>query len=174
MVQTDALHSTLALGQEFDIVAQLSKEPDSVWNCLWGHALKISPGINRKSRVLYPGPRFLSSATWPSLPKKHYNGVINQSININLNCVGIIPLGSVMVFVYVAIVPCGYSFCICGVVFVPVGTVMVLFAVVIVLTGVAMVPVGMVSVLVGAGVCVITVPVGAAGCGMLWAAILSV
>ena len=41
------------------------------------HALKRSPGINRKSRVLYPGPGFLSSATWPSLPKKHYNG-INQ------------------------------------------------------------------------------------------------
>ena len=30
-----------------------------------GHALKRSPGINRKSRVLYPGPGFLSSATWP-------------------------------------------------------------------------------------------------------------
>ena len=30
------------------------------------------------SRVLYPGPGFLSSATWPSLPKKHYNGLINQ------------------------------------------------------------------------------------------------
>ena len=33
-------------------------------------------------RVLYPGPGFLSSATWPTLPKKHYNGLINQSINI--------------------------------------------------------------------------------------------
>ena len=40
-----------------------------------GHALKRSPGINRKSRVSYPGPEFLSSATWPSLPKKHYNGL---------------------------------------------------------------------------------------------------
>ena len=49
-----------------------------MWNCLWGHALKRSPGINRKSRVSYPGPGFLSSATWPSLPKKHYNGLINQ------------------------------------------------------------------------------------------------
>ena len=48
--------------------------------CLWGHALKKSPGINRKSRVLYPDPRFLSSATWPLLLKKHYNGLINQSI----------------------------------------------------------------------------------------------
>ena len=51
--------------------------PGSVWNCLWGNALKRSPGINRKSRVSYPGPGFLSSATWPSLPKKHYNGSNN-------------------------------------------------------------------------------------------------
>ena len=28
-------------------------------------------------RVLYPGHGFLSSATWPSLLKKHYNGLIN-------------------------------------------------------------------------------------------------
>ena len=52
--------------------------PGSVWNCLWGNALKRSPGIIRKSRVSYPGPGFLSSATWPSLPKKHYNG-LNQN-----------------------------------------------------------------------------------------------
>ena len=50
-----------------------------MWNCLWGHALKGSPGINRKSRVLYPSLRFLSSATWPSLLRKNYNGLINQS-----------------------------------------------------------------------------------------------
>ena len=56
--------------------------PVSVWNCLWGHALKISPGINRKSRVSYPGPGFLSSATWPSLPKKHYNGLITKSPSV--------------------------------------------------------------------------------------------
>ena len=43
-----------------------------------GHALKRSPGINSKSRVSYPGPGFLSSATWPSLPEKHYNG-LNQT-----------------------------------------------------------------------------------------------
>ena len=49
-----------------------------VWNCLWGNALKRSPGIIRKSRVSYPVPGFLSSATWPSLPKKHYNG-LNQT-----------------------------------------------------------------------------------------------
>ena len=57
------------------------KSQGSVWNCLWGHALKRSYGINRKSTVLYPGSRFLSSATWPLLPKKHYNGLINQSRN---------------------------------------------------------------------------------------------
>ena len=47
-----------------------------MWNCLLGHAPKRAPGINRKSRVSYPGLGFLSSATWPSLPKKHYNGLI--------------------------------------------------------------------------------------------------
>ena len=66
------------LGLEFGSAAQLSKRPGSVWNCLWGNALKRSPGIISKSRVLYPGPRFLSSATWPSLPKKHYKG-LNQT-----------------------------------------------------------------------------------------------
>ena len=67
-----------ALGLEFGSAAQLSKRPGSLWNCLWGNALKRSPGIIRKSRVSYPGPEFLSSATWPSLPKKHYNG-LNQT-----------------------------------------------------------------------------------------------
>ena len=73
-----------ALGLEFGSAAQLSKRPGSVWNCLWGNALKRSPGIIRKSRVSYPGPGFLSSATWPSLPKKHYNG-LNQTKDRNLN-----------------------------------------------------------------------------------------
>ena len=41
-----------ALGWEFDSAAQLSKRSGSVWNCLWGHALKRSPVINRKRRVL--------------------------------------------------------------------------------------------------------------------------
>ena len=67
-----------ALRLEFGSAAQLSKRPGSVWNCLWGNALKRSPGIIRKSRVSYPVPGFLSSATWPSLPKKHYNG-LNQT-----------------------------------------------------------------------------------------------
>ena len=73
-----------ALGLEFGSAAQLSKRPGSVWNCLWGNALKRSPGIIRKSRVLYPGPGFLSSATWPSLPKKHYNG-LNQTKPQSMN-----------------------------------------------------------------------------------------
>ena len=67
-----------ALGLEFGSAAQLSKRLGSVWNCLLGNALKRSPGIIRKSRVSYPDPGFLSSATWPSLPKKHYNG-LNQT-----------------------------------------------------------------------------------------------
>ena len=67
-----------ALGLEFGSAAQLPKRPGSVWNCLWGNALKRSPGIIRKSRVSYPGPGFLSSATWPSLQEKHYNG-LNQT-----------------------------------------------------------------------------------------------
>ena len=36
-----------ALGLEFGSAARLSKRPGSVWNCLWGHALKRSPGIIR-------------------------------------------------------------------------------------------------------------------------------
>ena len=70
-----------ALGLEFGSAAQLSKRPGSVWNCLWGNALKRSPGIIRKSRVSYPGPGFLSSATWPSLPKKHNNGLNQTKLN---------------------------------------------------------------------------------------------
>ena len=69
-----------ALGLEFGSAAQLSKRPGSVWNCLWGNALKRSPGIIRKSRVSYPGPGFLSCATWPSLPKKHYNGLKTEKL----------------------------------------------------------------------------------------------
>ena len=48
------------------------------------NALKRSPGIIRKSRVSYPGPGFLSSATWPSLPKKHYNGLNQTKPKLNL------------------------------------------------------------------------------------------
>ena len=76
MVQTAFLHCTFALGQDFDSAAGLSKRSGRVWNCLWVHALKSSPRINCKSTISYPGPRFLSSATWPSMLKKHYNGLI--------------------------------------------------------------------------------------------------
>ena len=75
-----------ALGLEFDSAAQLSKRPGSVWNCLWGNALKRSPGIIRKSRVSYPGPGFLSSATWPSLPKKHKPNQTCLEERLELNC----------------------------------------------------------------------------------------
>ena len=70
------------LGLEFGSAAQLSKRPGSMWNCQWGNALKRSPGIIGKSRVSYPG--FLSSATWPSLPKKHYDE-LNQTKPNNMN-----------------------------------------------------------------------------------------
>ena len=71
-----------ALGLEFGSAGQLYKRPGSVWNSgLWGNALKRSPGIIRKSRVSYPGPGFLSSATWPSLPKKHYSGLNQTKLN---------------------------------------------------------------------------------------------
>ena len=55
-----------------------------VCGTVWGHALKRSPGINRKRRVSYPGPGFLSSATWPSLPKMPYNG-LNQTMGKDPN-----------------------------------------------------------------------------------------
>ena len=58
---------------------RLCKRPGSVWNCLWGHVLNRSLRINSKSRVLYPGPSFLSSgssAIWSLMPKKHYNRLI--------------------------------------------------------------------------------------------------
>ena len=74
-----------ALGLEFGSAARLSKRPGSVWNCLWGPALKRSPEINRKRRVSYPGPGFLSSATWPSLSKKHYNGLILINMLLELS-----------------------------------------------------------------------------------------
>ena len=72
-----------ALGLEFGSAARLFQRPGSVLNCLWGNALKRSPGIIRKSRVSYPVPGFISSATWLSLPKKHYNG-LNQTDTIEL------------------------------------------------------------------------------------------
>ena len=51
--------------------AWLSESPGSVWNCM-GTCISYL-GINHKCRVLYPGLRFLYSATWPSMLKKHSN-----------------------------------------------------------------------------------------------------
>ena len=87
-----------ALGLEFGSAAQLSKRPGSVWNCLWGNALKRSPGIIRKSRVSYPGPGFLSSATWPSLPKKHYNGLNQIKPNLEMHCSKIISIKDIIAY----------------------------------------------------------------------------
>ena len=53
-----------------------------MWNCLRKHALRIYSGINRRSRVLHPGPRILSSATWPC---RKSNRLTNQSINQSLD-----------------------------------------------------------------------------------------
>ena len=97
-----------ALGLEFGSAAQLSKRPGSVWNCLWGNALKRSPGIIRKSRVSYPGPGFLSSATWPALPKKHYNGLnLNQRYMLTVSgdqvTILLITLVHVLYFVMVVV-----------------------------------------------------------------------
>ena len=71
----------------------------TVWHAMrWGRSLTVQPDC-LKGRVMYGtvygdmhlkdllvslvrvGYGFLSSATWPSLPKKHYKGLINQSIN---------------------------------------------------------------------------------------------
>ena len=61
-VKTASLLGTHVLGYEFNSAARLSKWQGSMWNCLWGHGLKRSPGINCKSRLLYLAPGFLSSA----------------------------------------------------------------------------------------------------------------
>ena len=69
------LLDTHALEYQFDSAARRFERLDSVWNCLWGHALTRS-GINRKSRVLYPSPGFLHSLR---CQKMHYNRLfINQ------------------------------------------------------------------------------------------------
>ena len=86
-------------GSEFESAAGLSKRPGSVWNCLWGHALKRSPGINRKGRVSYPGPGFISNPTWPSLSslgtlQKHYNGLNQTKPNIFSTASGMVSVSA--------------------------------------------------------------------------------
>ena len=75
-----------------------------MWNCLWGNSLKRSPWIIRKSRVSYPCPGFLSSATWPSLPKKHYNG-LNQTKPLFLIMFFFCLFGCNIAFKHIAKVP---------------------------------------------------------------------
>ena len=64
MIQTASLLGTHALGSEFESASRLSKRPGNV-----------------QSRVFYPSPRFLFSALWTLMPRKHSNGLITQSIN---------------------------------------------------------------------------------------------
>ena len=109
-----------ALGLEFGSAIRLSKRPGSVWNCLWGHALKRSPGINRERRVSYPGPRFLSSATWPSLLKKHYNGLINQSINLECHAQDMTPYSVTLYRYRVDLLLCYLSLWLVGCVWYPI------------------------------------------------------
>ena len=49
---------THALGLEFGSAAQLSKRPGSVWNCLWGNALKDLLGSFVKVGYHIPVPDF--------------------------------------------------------------------------------------------------------------------
>ena len=67
-----------SIALEFGSAARLSKRSGSVWNCLWGHALKISHGINRKSRVLYPVLDFYQMRHGLRC-RKSTNQLINQS-----------------------------------------------------------------------------------------------
>ena len=74
IVQTASLLATQASGCGKHQGRSLAVQPDGV-NC--GVVEELSMGThNRKSRLLYPCPWFLSSTTWSSLPKKHTNGLI--------------------------------------------------------------------------------------------------
>ena len=70
MVQTASLHVTQCVRVGvWQCSPTFQKAGWCMWNCQWGHALKY-PRINLKSRVLYPGPGFLSSATWAKAAEK--------------------------------------------------------------------------------------------------------
>ena len=59
---------------------------------------KISWDQYECKRSLFPGPGFLSSATWPLIPKKHSNGLINQSFSLpRPECCNLIGLWSVKI-----------------------------------------------------------------------------
>ena len=57
----------------------LRVQPDCLKDRVVCGSMHRSLGINRKCRVLFPGPGFLSSSTWPLMPKNNSNGLINQS-----------------------------------------------------------------------------------------------
>ena len=48
-------------------------------NCLWGDALKLYRDQSQRYGIVSWSR--ISSAKWPSKPKKHYTGLINQSFN---------------------------------------------------------------------------------------------
>ena len=50
-----------------------------MWNCLQGHAILISWDQSQGYGIV--SRRRISSATWPSISKKHDNRLMNQSIN---------------------------------------------------------------------------------------------
>ena len=62
-----------ALGKDFGSATPNGVKGGVVCGTVYGDMHYKYLGSIVKSRVLYPGHRFLSSATWPSLPKKHYN-----------------------------------------------------------------------------------------------------
>ena len=51
-----ALHAFVS--RSWTVTARLSQTPGSVWNCLWGHALKRYPEINPKVGYCIPVPDF--------------------------------------------------------------------------------------------------------------------
>ena len=68
-----------ALGLEFGSTSQLSQGwvvSETVYEICLKDLLGSITGM-------YPSPEFLSSATWPLLLKKHYNGFVNYPRNIN-------------------------------------------------------------------------------------------
>ena len=79
MDSVSASHAVGSGTHGIDSAARLSNRSGRMWNSLWGYALKLywdqsqRYGIVSQSRI--------SSAKCPSIPKKHYNGLINLSTN---------------------------------------------------------------------------------------------
>ena len=90
-----------ALGLEFGGAAQLSKRPGSVWNCLWAHALKISPGINHKSLpaspLVHTHPHNSSAfQTGDASPVKSFEFLISSHVFLTYLALAILDLIKVM------------------------------------------------------------------------------